>query len=94
MTKQTVLTNIKNYGGWDYKTYPLRKEEAEVIVEELSQERGSATCFHCGSASVSWQSDFDFSDYSLEGEGVVHVCKCGHCGAEIEYKVRTDEDKE
>lgn len=44
-------------------------------------------CFHCGQKAVIWDSDFDFSDYCLEGEGIVHVCHCSNCGAEIEYKV-------
>lgn len=44
-------------------------------------------CFHCGCKSVIWQSDFDFSDYGYEGEGIVHVCTCSNCGAEIEYRV-------
>lgn len=50
-------------------------------------------CFHCCRKSVVWDSDFDFSDFGLEGNGVVHVCHCTNCGAEIEYKVPIpDED--
>ena len=41
-------------------------------------------CFHCLTKSVIWDSDFDFSDYGYEGEGIVHVC---HCGADIEYRI-------
>lgn len=44
-------------------------------------------CFHCLQRSVIWQSDFDFSDYGYEGEGIVHVCLCTNCGADIEYRV-------
>lgn len=44
-------------------------------------------CFHCGTKSVVWDSDFDFEDYGLEGEGIVHVCHCGNCGARITYEV-------
>ena len=47
-------------------------------------------CFHCLQKSVIWDSDFDFSDYGYDGEGVVHVCHCANCGADIEYRVRTD----
>lgn len=51
-------------------------------------------CFHCCRKAVIWDSDFDFSDCGLEGNGVVHVCHCTNCGAEIEYKVPIpDEDK-
>ena len=42
-------------------------------------------CFHCLENSVIWNADFDFSDYGIEGEGVVHVCHCSNCGAYIEY---------
>lgn len=53
-------------------------------------------CFHCLSDSVVWSADFSFEDYGYEmendegqvtTEGVVHVCRCTNCGAEIEYKV-------
>lgn len=40
-------------------------------------------CFHCCKKSVVWDADFDFSDFGLEGEGVVHVCHCTNCGAII-----------
>lgn len=50
-------------------------------------------CFHCCRKAVVWDADFDFSDFGLEGNGVVHVCHCTNCGAEIEYKVPIpDED--
>lgn len=44
-------------------------------------------CFHCGARAVSWDSDFDFSDFGYDGEGIVHICHCANCGAEIEYRV-------
>lgn len=50
-------------------------------------------CFHCGCKSVVWESDFDFNDYMLEGEGIVHVLHCGNCGAYIEYFVPIDNDE-
>lgn len=51
-------------------------------------------CFHCCTKSVVWDSDFDFSDFGLEGNGVVHMCQCTNCEAEIEYRVSIpDEDK-
>ena len=49
-------------------------------------------CFHCGQRSVYWQNDFTFEDYGYEGEGIVHVCHCGNCGADIEYYVPYDND--
>ena len=44
-------------------------------------------CFHCLSYSVCWDADFDFEDFGYEGEGIVHMCHCENCGAEIEYRV-------
>lgn len=43
-------------------------------------------CFHCGEKAVAWQADYDPSDMGYEGEGVVHICQCTNCGAEIEYR--------
>lgn len=51
-------------------------------------------CFHCGAKSVIWDSDWDFSDYGLDGMGVVHTCHCMNCGAVIEYYVRFDDEEE
>ena len=42
-------------------------------------------CFHCLQKSVIWD-----SDYGYDGEGVVHICHCANCGADIEYRIRTD----
>ena len=44
-------------------------------------------CFHCCTYGVMWDSDFAFEDFGLEGEGIVHVCHCVNCGAEIEYYI-------
>lgn len=51
-------------------------------------------CFHCGSRSVCWDSDFDFEDFGMEGEGIVHVLHCSNCGAEIEYYIPMEESAE
>jgi transcription elongation factor Elf1 len=47
-------------------------------------------CFHCGQRAVIWDSDFDFDDFDYEGEGIVHICHCTNCGAEIEYDIPID----
>lgn len=47
-------------------------------------------CFHCLQNTVCWDSDFDFEDFGREGEGIVHICHCANCGAEIEYFIPTD----
>ena len=51
-------------------------------------------CFHCGHNSVIWDADFDFEDFCYEGQGIVHVCHCTHCGAEIEYRIRIPDEEE
>ena len=51
-------------------------------------------CFHCLHNTVYWQSDFTFEDYGMEGEGIVHVLKCGYCGADIEYYVPLKEEED
>ena len=55
---------------------------------------GGYQCFHCLTNGVSWDADFSFEDYGLEGEGIVHVCHCSNCGAEIEYYVKIGEETE
>lgn len=49
-------------------------------------------CFHCGKKAVSWDADFDFADYGLEGAGIIHTCHCNNCGAEIEYRIKCGEE--
>lgn len=44
-------------------------------------------CFHCCTKGVIWDSDFDFEDFGYDGEGIVHICHCANCGAEIEYRI-------
>lgn len=61
-----------------------KPEEDETMYE----------CFHCGHQAVLWQCDYTFDDMGYEGEGIVHLCSCMSCGAEIEYRIRLDEDEE
>ena len=51
-------------------------------------------CFHCLSNTVCWDSDFSFEDFGYEGEGIVQICHCANCGAEIEYRIPLSEEKE
>ena len=41
-----------------------------------------------------WESDFTFEEFGREGEGIVHVCTCSHCGAEILYFIPIDTEEE
>lgn len=47
-------------------------------------------CFHCCTNSVIWDNDFSYEDMGYEGEGIVHICHCVRCGAEIEYRIPLD----
>lgn len=49
-------------------------------------------CFHCLRRGVVWQADFDSEDYGYPPGGIVHVCHCVKCGAEIEYYIPCAED--
>jgi len=51
-------------------------------------------CFHCCTKGVVWCSDFSFEDFGYEGEGIVHICRCVNCGAEIEYRIFLESDDE
>ena len=51
-------------------------------------------CFHCRTKSVIWQSDFMFEDFGYEGEGLVHICHCTNCGADIEYRIPIETENE
>lgn len=56
-------------------------------------------CFHCLKNTVVWNSDYSFEDLGimLDGvaDGIVHICNCSNCGAEIEYRIPIkEEDKE
>lgn len=44
-------------------------------------------CFHCGNKSVIWDCDYSFADYGEEGDGIIHECHCGNCGARITYRI-------
>lgn len=48
-------------------------------------------CFHCLHRAVIWDCDYDFEDFGYEGQGIVQMCHCTHCGAEIEYRIPVPE---
>lgn len=51
-------------------------------------------CFHCLSKSVVWDCDYNFEDFGLEGEGIVHVLHCCNCNADIQYMIPLDDEEE
>lgn len=44
--------------------------------------------------AVIWDCDYDFEDFGYEGHGIVHICHCTNCGAEIEYDIRIPDEDE
>ena len=62
------------------------KHKMIEFLPEVPKESGYQ-CFHCLHNTVYWESDFSFEDYGMEGEGIVHVCHCANCDADIEYYV-------
>ena len=57
-----------------------------------NENSGVYECFHCGKRAVIWQSDFAFEDLGYEGEGLVQMCHCTNCGADIQYMISYDEE--
>lgn len=51
------------------------------------------TCFNCMKDTVVWDSDFSYEDMGYEGEGIVHMCHCTNCGADIEYRIPIKEEE-
>lgn len=51
-------------------------------------------CFNCGAIAVYWGGDFTFEEMGYPGEGLVHICYCGNCGAEVEYRISYEEEDE
>lgn len=58
------------------------------------KESGMYQCFNCGQYAVIWMNDFDFEDYGIDGKGIVHVCHCTNCDADIEYYCPIEESNE
>jgi len=45
-------------------------------------------CFHCGCRTVVWQADFNADEFGYDDEeGIIHICHCSNCGAEIQYYI-------
>ena len=50
-------------------------------------------CVNCR-GNMSWQNDFEFSDYGAEGEGIVSVYYCSECGTLSENYIPTGGDED
>ena len=69
----------------------LTQEELCDLMCGQEEDKNMYECFHCGQRTVVWQSDFSFDEIGYEGEGIVHICSCSNCGAEIEYRVALED---
>lgn len=65
----------------------LSQEELCELMCGGPEEDKMYECFHCGKRAVIWQNDFSFDEMGYEGDGIVHICHCSNCGAEIEYRI-------
>ena len=66
----------------------------DEVLRACTVDSGKYECFHCGSRSVIWQADFSFEDMGYDGDGIVHICTCSNCGAEIEYRIPIEKEGE
>ena len=66
----------------------------EKMCLDVIEPRGTYQCFHCLSNTVCWDSDYDFEDFGLDGEGIVQCCHCSNCGADIQYIIPLDDNEE
>ena len=82
MKEIELLTNLKNYDCWDFKKYPLSKEEAEVIIKALEKpERPKGKWIReydgqCETCSLCHRTRYSGHDNNF----------CPNCGAEMEAK--------
>ena len=90
MTKNEAIKVLKMV-----EAHGLANTAKEMAIEALEETNGGRNvCFHCGARAVIWQCDYDFEDMGYEGEGVVNCLRCSNCGADIEYRVRCDNEED
>lgn len=87
------------YKDFHPNAYPCSRCIRNAPNEDMWQSRAEANgsvyrCFNCGEMAVGWYASFTFEDCGYMGDGIVHMCKCRNCGAEIEYRIRLDEDED
>lgn len=51
-------------------------------------------CFHCGEKAVIWDCDYDAEDSKYTEPGMLQVMHCSHCGAVINYYIKTKRKEE
>lgn len=60
---------------------------------EERKDYGYGICGMCYSPLI-WQCDYDFEDFGYEGEGIVGCAVCSGCGAEVEFRLKTNEEEQ
>ena len=50
-------------------------------------------CWYCGTEMI-WQSDFNYDEVFMEGEGIVSILICPKCGAEAQFSIRDDDPEQ
>lgn len=84
-------TRTVDYAGKPTEVRPRNRYIARAMAAWNEHARpGLYECFHCGARAVAWGSDFTLEDMGYDGEGIVHVCHCQNCGADVEYQIRYD----
>lgn len=68
------------------------EEHSHYVFDSIERRSNMYECFHCGNKTVIWSCDYDPEDMGYEGTGVIHICHCASCGAEIEYRVLDKEE--
>ena len=69
------------------------EELCDLMCGSPEEENEMYECFNCCTNGVVWDNDFSFDEMGYEGEGIVHICHCANCGAEIEYRVPIEEEE-
>lgn len=82
---------VRNYVCSNCGSYAEFYFDETKKLSKIKESKGYGNCGFCGGALI-WQSDFDFDDFGYEGEGIVSQAICSNCGAEVETRVRTDEN--
>lgn len=94
--QEYVQRKMRELGCEVFSSVDSPEKVDEVIAalqadREIRQQGGLFECFHCGARAVGWESDFTAEEMGYAVSGLVHICTCHNCGAEIEYLIQDDE---
>ena len=94
--QEYVQRKLAELGFKTYATVDTFERVLDVLgdlVADQDERRsgGLFECFHCGARAVGWDSDFTAEEMGYAVSGLVHICTCHNCGAQIEYLIPDDE---